>query len=158
MGPLFFPPLKVKREYFDFNFKKVKRVYFQFYYETSDGNNRFRLRAYAIGKKRKPVKKLTPIILEVAEIKPPKDQKDYFFPRNEKATELTLGQLELSNVQIKKLMKNVTSDFLLFTPREVQINPFCLVYDVTDGSLMRTIETANPCPPAPPPADNVGDT
>lgn len=155
MGNLFIPPLKIKKEYLDLKKKKVRRMYFQFYFETSDGKDKFRLRAYAVGKKRRLIEDCPPIELQLAEIKPD-DGDRYLFPKSKEATELVLGQLELSNVQIKKLLKNVTSEYITFTPREVKINPYCLVYDVADTLLLNTIETANPCPPALPPPDSAG--
>ena len=69
MGPLFIPPLIVKLSDFNFDLKKVKRVYFQFYFDTSDGNKRFRLIAYAIGPKRKRDVNYKPIKLDIDEKK-----------------------------------------------------------------------------------------
>lgn len=149
MGPLFFPPLVLKLKDFDFNLKKVKRVYFQFYFDTIGGNNRFRLRAYAVGKKRKVEEGYPPIELEVDNENSQDEQNKYFFPQA--SPELVLGQLELSNVQIKELLKDSSSGFLRFTAREMKINPNCIVYDITNGVVTRT---ANPCPPAPPPASD----
>jgi hypothetical protein len=155
MGTLFFPPLKVNIKKFKFNLKEVKRVYFQFFFDSKDGNKRFRLLAYAFGEKRQRNGHIKPILLEVDESVNPDD---YLFPKNEKATELFLGHLELSNLQIKKLIDEASGDYLQFTPRDLQINPFCMVYDVTNGNTLTTTETANPCPPARPPADDDGNT
>ena len=155
MGTLFIPPLKVKREQFEAYKKKARRFYFQFYFETNDGRDKFKLRAYAIGKKRKQLDDCPPIEFQLAEIKPGEENR-YLFPKE--SSEIVLGHLELSDVQIKKILKNVKSEYLQFTPRELKINPFCIVYDVGDGLLMTSIETANPCPPARPPADSAGNT
>ena len=156
MGPLFIPPLILKIKDIDFNLKKVRRLYFQFYFDMEAGKNSFRLRAYAIAKKRKLDESYPPIELEIDIENTKEDQSKDYFPQS--ASQLILGQLELSNVQIKRLIKDGSSDFLRFSPREMKINPICIVYDVANVSLASTIETANPCPPARPPADDAGDT
>lgn len=155
-----FPPLrleisKLKDEHGNLRFK---RLCFQFLYKDGE----FVLAAYELDKNRKWIGfEMNSAKKEKGKIDLEKDLESapdlIFLERDPDAAfedfvqlipdDFLFTQLEMTVGQIKRAIDQTTSGYLRFKPKPGKINPTYVSYDVA------LTETANPCPPAPPPDD-----
>jgi len=150
-----FPPLRLKIEELKDNGKiKFRRLCFQFVHK----GGHLVLVAYKMDKKRRWMdldesfekKKEGEIISNfktmqrLIMLEPDPDSKAVVLTYGED-DELMFPQLELSSKQIRRIIKKNKDGYIHFKPKPGVLNPDYVCYDVS------TTDTANPCPPAPPP-------
>lgn len=143
MATLTFPPLifgsaAVKKLLTDKSTKNFYRLCIQFFRNESDD---FTLVAHVVGRARKSMD--VPLIFLKPYSKNEKEYKEYKVMNL--ASEIILGQFELSRKQVEELSDNGKVD-MIFKPDKIKINPEAVIYDVNGWQL-------NPCPPADPPTN-----